>query len=251
MVNYIRGKFGRSASEQFAKDLRRQSRFGKLPSINKKEREQVIEMVEKVFKGKTKFKQSDLEKEVLNRLRISHKDLLDSKEIGEVDRVMGLTDHSKKIGTKYLSVLRQEKKEEYQKHLEALKAEKEKAIEFKKEQNMAESEKIKLKEEPSKNISWLERLAVIKSKTAEQDQARTGVPRSAGNNSRFGGMPQDPYAKNDNRNGGHNEHKTPNPTVPEHREGFSREAPPSHDLPRGGDIVIPHAEPPTVSEFNK
>lgn len=251
MVKYITGKFGRSASEWFAKDFRYKSRHGKLPNINRKEREQVIEMVEKVFKDKIKFKQRDLEKEVLNRLRLSNKDLLNSKEVGEVDKAIGISDHTKIIGTKYLSILRQEKetsrqekKAEYQNRLADLKADKDKALELKNERKKSESEKSI--GEPG-SFSWL---AALRNKFAQEAKTR-GTPsvNYAEKDQKLGGLSRDRYDENDSRLGGiKSNRETPN-SMPD--RVIPHESP-SRDLSHEGGNLTPHTEPlRPPSEFSK
>ncbi len=84
---------------------------GKLPHISAIEEKQIIERTVKVFtrncKAYHKIKEREFEREILNPLRIRRDDRLDSKEI---DKVFGLTDHTKKIGGKYISIIKQEKK---------------------------------------------------------------------------------------------------------------------------------------------
>lgn len=129
MVKFIRGKFSRDAISEIKRKMHLDRvRYGKLPNINAKEEKQIIERTVKVFtkdgKAPYKIKERDFEKEILNPLRIKHDDLLDSKEIDEFDRGFGLTEHTKKIGVKYNSIIKQEKKLAAKKRLEEAKAKK-------------------------------------------------------------------------------------------------------------------------------
>lgn len=258
MVKYITGKFGRDAIQQFSRDIHLKRISGKL-DITPKMEKQIVERTKKVFekndKAPLRIRERDLQKEVLNVLRIKHDDAFSPKNVEDIDKGFGFTEHTKEIGNKYAFALQQEKRAEIQKQREALKAEKEKAIEFKKEQNIAESKK--QSNEPG-SYAWLESL---RNKFAKKDQRITGAPYSAEDN-KFGGAPSNPYAEKDAKLGGIKSNSGRETT---NNHGMSRgmighggvsEAPRSE--PHEGASSLPnHAEPPRhteappVSEFDK
>jgi len=133
MVKYVVGKFGRNAIAEIKRKIHLDRvRYGKLPHINAREEKQIFERAEKVFgkngKMPNKIRGRELEKEVLNPLSVRMDDYLDTKEVKEIDKdvynIFGLTEHTKQVGSKYFSIVKQEKRLAAKKRFEELKTEK-------------------------------------------------------------------------------------------------------------------------------
>lgn len=141
MVKFFTGKFGRDAGKEFIRKIHHDRLSGDL-KISSKMEKQIEERFVKVFakNGKVplKVRQRDIEKEILNPLRIKNNDYFSSKNIDAVDKGFGFTEHTKQLGGKYAYILQQEKKAELKKHFADLKAVKEKIIEANKEQKPPE-----------------------------------------------------------------------------------------------------------------
>ncbi len=216
------GKFRHTAAEQFAKKIHNDRLHGKL-DITRQEEKQIDERFVKVFGKKTRVKEREIEKEVLNPLRIKTNDKFSREEVDAVDRGFGFVSHTKQVGNKYSQILRQEKKAEFQKRHEAVKIEKDKV------QTVAPAAPAKpssyylmLKDKIAKAAEIKEQMrkeaeqdkynsfhdvkkpaAVSRDDYSKKDQGFGGVSHDRDISiNKFGGMSNDKYAQNNNRFGG-------------------------------------------------
>ncbi|MDP3057226.1 MAG: hypothetical protein Q8N37_01745 [bacterium] len=114
MPNFY-GKPGKSAIRTLKDVVNKASKKGGLPHVNRVEKQQVFTAFEKVFtkRGKEPVKMdiAKMQKEVFNKFRNNRRDRLDPKEVGEVEKVLGLEKiYTKKIGSKLSEIARAEKK---------------------------------------------------------------------------------------------------------------------------------------------
>jgi len=98
MLNPIfRGKFGRSAADQFSKDMHFKRMHGKLSSVNQNEEHLISQKAQEVFGSRTSFTEKEFEEKVLNPLRLNRNDILDSGEVDEIDKGFNFKYHSKRV----------------------------------------------------------------------------------------------------------------------------------------------------------
>lgn len=114
MPNFY-GKPGKSAIRTLKDIVNKASKTGGLPHVNRIEKQQVLTAFEKVFtkRGKEPVKMdiAKMQKEVFNKFRNSRKDHLNPKEVGEIEKALGLEKiYTKKIGSKLSEITRAEKK---------------------------------------------------------------------------------------------------------------------------------------------
>lgn len=130
MVKYIFGKSGRSAPKQIAWNIKTSHKTGGL-DIKHKKIDDILKMTEKVFKqnGKEpyKIKERDFVKEISNRYKLGSK--YNAETVKKVEDMLGITERTKQIGTKYSSATKQEKKSADKKRFEEAKIAKAEKIE--------------------------------------------------------------------------------------------------------------------------
>lgn len=127
MGRFITGRQpGYGAIKQLGKDMRFKNVMqGKLPHINKKEREEIIKVATKVFakNGKDPYKidRGRFEAEVLRPLAIGRYDRLDPKEIAEFGKEFDLIGRTSRVGRKYFDIVKKEQREKFKKEVLASK----------------------------------------------------------------------------------------------------------------------------------
>jgi len=140
----FRGKFGRNAGGEFARKIHRARLSGDLDITPKMEKE-INKRFEKVFTKNGKMplsvKERDIEKEILNPLRLGYNDHFSSENVDKVDKTFGFMDHTKRIGYKYAYGLQQEKKAKFKERLEAMKKDRESKIIAKEPPELKEKQK--------------------------------------------------------------------------------------------------------------
>lgn len=141
-INFI-AKHGRNIKQEVGKIFFNEVRKGGLKHVNKREREEVLERIGKVFTKKDgkisiKAKKYDLDKEIFNPLARGRKGSIGADEVSEVKKALGLSNITRQIGNKYSRILKREKREEYKKRFEE-KFEAEKAEKIKIETEKKES----------------------------------------------------------------------------------------------------------------
>ncbi len=240
MPKYIYGKHGRDAVKQFAKDLHYKQIHGKLPRINKREEEQIIERAKVVYgkDGKMPYKilERDFVKQVLNPLAVRKDDFFDSGEVGEISKGFNFTEHTKQVGSKYSETIRAQKREE------ARQKEKMK-IESRNEARIIEEKKSSAEKSRLDEI----RNKISASKNNYSNSPYGGVQQNNPNqyggikpdnsfaaNSKYGGMAQNnpsPYSLNNSRFGGMANNNNPNINNIDAQIGGARSGPASANKP--------------------
>lgn len=121
---YISGRQpGYGAIKQLGKDMRIKNVLqGKLPHINKKEREEIVKVATQVFakngKDPYKIEKRKFEAEVLRPLAVGRYDRLSRQEIAEIGNEFGLTGYTNRIGSKYFDAKMKEQREKFKKSIE-------------------------------------------------------------------------------------------------------------------------------------
>ena len=102
------GPFGGGALKRFGKTLDFKRITGKV-HINPIQEKEIINRATKIFGDANTISGRELEKQVLNPLAMKHVHNFDSKKAGEIEKLFNLTDHTKQVGYKYNTAIKQEK----------------------------------------------------------------------------------------------------------------------------------------------
>lgn len=100
---YLRGKNGRSAIDELARNIHRDRIHGKI-NMNAKEEKLLIEKARAAYdkegeRGLYKIREKDFERDVLNPLRMDPNDLLEREEVDRLANRYGIEHRTNKVSS--------------------------------------------------------------------------------------------------------------------------------------------------------